>query len=633
MQVEGSGGPQAARTSRASHVSGGPGRQSGAPAPDPQPAFDRGRLGLPDLGANAPRMTPRVAPPDQPHSLGVASQIAQAHTAAPLPPGSLTSGPLGIPQRVPTITQKMRAMAPPDIAGQTIEEQKMLANELLTLPEALETSGLAKTHGPSYVAATHAYVDLADETWIDIAEERLEQSGGEQPYRQAAIAIARRVMRMRNESQLAAENTQFPLPRKRPFFWRRRTRMLRDALLDWQSHLSSPANPRKTGRALARMRGATALAEASDFELLLQVLFPAVVGDAVMVLWLGFVVSLIGVLVQGEMETVGTLVLAAVATLAVRVALSLLMRRGPARLDHLFALSVFSALRSPRAGKPGSSIIAVLLRAWGIFITTAGLLGMLAALVYSIWQLVEQSITAPDAALGWIALVGSLIARATLLPTLVGLAAIGVLALPLLLISAVRFAAELSGNIAWVPAARRYALAPAFHVLAFIAAGVVAALAVLAPETGLGNVVLARVSAGSVTQAISLQTLALFILPALVLLIGLDIPYRVGITRWRRNWLRELTTRRTDIDAHVRRLAAADPETGMQNTSEENLRAMQYDMVLLQFYTTHTEETRRVPSAPYNWIAGIGVVLVLVVVALLVDGLAQQIAHLLFNVG
>jgi hypothetical protein len=227
--------------------------------------------------------------------------------------------------------------------------------------------------------------------------------------------------------------------------------------------------------------------------------------------------------------------------------------------------------------------------------------------------------------------VGSVIARGTWLPALVGLAAVSVLALPLLLLSALRFIRELAGNVAWVPAARRYALGPALHVLAFLATGAVAALAAweaFAPQYSLSQIEFTRVTVGTLTQALTLQTVALFVVPALVLLAGLAIPYRVGITRWRRQWLNELTTRRADIDADVRRRSAVDPLTGMQDSSDENLQVMQYNLTLLQFYITRTDETRRVSSAPYGLLAGIGIVLLLAVVALLVDGLAQQLVHM-----
>jgi hypothetical protein len=541
------------------------------------------------------------------------------------------TGSPSLPPPSGTLTQELRAIEPPDIARHTIDKQKLLANELLLLPDALEASGLAKSHARSYAETLNYYVNLADATWVAIAEERLEQIGSDEAYVESAVGIGRRVTRMQNESQLAANNTQFPLPRRRPLFWRRRMRLQRAGLRDWLAHLSRPADPRAMGASLARLRGAVSLSRASDPELLLLSLFPTLVGDALALLLLGFVVALIAAVALGNSAAIAGLVAAAAVTLAARIALSLLLR-GPARLDRLYALSVFSAMRSPRASVEGSAILAVLLRGWGIVFSLVGLLGMLAAFGYSVWQLVQQQITLPAKPLDLVALIGDLIAQALILPTLAGVVAIGALALPLLLISAFRFGGELGGNVGWVSTARRYALAPAFQVLAWLAAGAIAALAVFATATRLSNVLLTTVAVGPWRQAITLQTVALFVVPALILLAGLDIPFRVGIFRWRRYWLRELTTRRADIDAHVRRLSAVDPQTGLQDSSNENLRAMQYDMVLLQFYATRIEETHRVSSAPYGWLAGIGVALLLVVVALAVDGHAQQLVTLLQSV-
>jgi hypothetical protein len=648
---------QTSQTSQTSGITGGPRRQSGGPISGGQPPQDTNKLGLPDLTGPAPRLTPRVAttaapnqpqqpvqqpPPQQPaqSSPGQANQSSQSYTlgiTSKLAQTRTTSAPANSPSIPPppargpvTLSQKIRSVAPPDVARQTLEEQKMLASELLTLPDALEAAGLAKTHERSYIEAIRGYVDLADETWVAVAEERLEQSAADQPYRQNAIVTARRIQRMRNECDLAANNTQFQLPRKRPFFWRRRVQMNRTALLQWQSNLNSPADPRLQGTSLAYLRGATALTQASGLELLLWSLFPAAVGDAVMVLWLGFIISLIAAIAQGTFAAVGPLALAATGTLAARILLELFMRRGPARLDHLFALSAYSTLHSPRAATAGSRSVAMLVRAWGILILSVGLLGMLAALGYSVWKL---DVTLPVQALDWIALVGALITHALWLPSLVGVMAIGVLALPLLLLSAFRFFGELSGNIAWVPAARHYALAPALHVLVSVAAGIIATLAVLAPQIRLREIVLVHFAVGPVTESITLQTVALIVVPALLLYVSLDVPYRVGIVRWRHHWLNELSTRRTDIDADVRRRSAIDPHTGVQDSSDENLRALQYNLTLVQFYATRSEETRRVSTAPYGIFARIGVVVLLVVVALLVDGLAQQLAHLLLNVG
>jgi hypothetical protein len=66
----------------------------------------------------------------------------------------------------------------------------------------------------------------------------------------------------------------------------------------------------------------------------------------------------------------------------------------------------------------------------------------------------------------------------------------------------------------------------------------------------------------------------------------------------------------------------------MQDTSDDNLRAMQYDLVLLQFYQSKIEEAgrmRQTPTAPASlWLA----LLVAVVVALCLDVGAVLLLHL-----
>ncbi len=136
-------------------------------------------------------------------------------------------------------------------------------------------------------------------------------------------------------------------------------------------------------------------------------------------------------------------------------------------------------------------------------------------------------------ALDWVALVGSVIVRAIWLPTLVGLAAVGALALPLLLISALRFIGELARQYRLGAGRPSLCPGPALHVLAFLAAGAVAALgrvAALAPQLGMTQRRLASVTVGPLTQTLTLLTVALFVDSSAGVAVGLDIPYRVGIS-------------------------------------------------------------------------------------------------------
>ncbi|HEU5347224.1 MAG TPA: hypothetical protein VFU63_01300, partial [Ktedonobacterales bacterium] len=180
MQAGGSGGPRVSRapqSSQASPVSQAPKasqtaqtpeksrRQTGASASGSQPTHTASQHGLPDLSGHAPRQASRVssaavsdkpqpqqppaqpapaassAQPDQPRTLDVTGKPARARE---------TGSPSLPPRSGPTLTQKMRKLDPPDVARQVLDEQKMLAQDLLTLPEVLETSGLAKTHQRSY---------------------------------------------------------------------------------------------------------------------------------------------------------------------------------------------------------------------------------------------------------------------------------------------------------------------------------------------------------------------------------------------------------------------------------------------------------------------------------------------------
>ena len=92
--------------------------------------------------------------------------------------------------RGPTLTQKIRSVQPPDVARQAMSELGVLAHELDTLPGLLESAGLVHSHQRTYFEASDAYLTLAQQAWMSVAEERLEQSGAEPEYRQHAIGVA-----------------------------------------------------------------------------------------------------------------------------------------------------------------------------------------------------------------------------------------------------------------------------------------------------------------------------------------------------------------------------------------------------------------------------------------------------------
>jgi hypothetical protein len=99
------------------------------------------------------------------------------------------------------------------------------------------------------------------------------------------------------------------------------------------------------------------------------------------------------------------------------------------------------------------------------------------------------------------------------------------------------------------------------------------------------------------------------------------------MSRWRRAWLSDLSARRADVESHVRRLSVSDPRSGAQDTSEENLRAMQYDLVLLQFYRDKIDEAQRTRRSPSRLSRALLALLAAVAVAFLLDSAGVMLAN------
>jgi hypothetical protein len=225
--------------------------------------------------------------------------------------------------------------------------------------------------------------------------------------------------------------------------------------------------------------------------------------------------------------------------------------------------------------------------------------------------------------------VGNLLALTLALPTAACVVALLLLGLPALLSTLLRATAEVAGNATWVPAARRYALGPALATLAPLTGALFAGTWLAANAAGWQHTTLTAISLGAFQGAVTLRGVALFLALALPYLLLLDLPYRLGIWRWRRAWLNDLTTRRADVESHVRRLSAPDMQSGAQNTSEQNLRAMQYDLVLLQFYKDKIAEAERTPAAPFRLPGSLFALAVALLGALLLDTAAVSLANLL----
>src|SRR5581483_1863542 len=166
-------------------------------------------------------------------------------------------------------------------------------------------------------------------------------------------------------------------------------------------------------------------------------------------------------------------------------------------------------------------------------------------------------------------------------------------------------------------------------ILACVGALPFAGLAVATVVAGWQPAALATANLGTFSMTLTPRALVLFLALVLPYLLFLEVPYRIGVHRWRASWLYELETRRADVESHIRRLSATNPSRGTQDTSDDNLRAMQYDLVLLQFYRTKTEEAKKVSSAPIPLLGVLFVLVVAAIAALLVDGGALALLRLM----
>jgi hypothetical protein len=232
----------------------------------------------------------------------------------------------------------------------------------------------------------------------------------------------------------------------------------------------------------------------------------------------------------------------------------------------------------------------------------------------------------PASAAGWCALAGALLVTAVGLPATAIIAAVLALALPVQIVAIVRFALSSARHSTWVPEARRYALEPQLSLLATCTSLLAVAVWLLTTATGLDTVRLFTLRASPLDVTWSWRALCLLLTLTMPYIALLDLPFRLGMRWWRTMWLGDLMARRTDVEAHVRRLSVADPISGLQDTSEENLRAMQYDLVLLQFYRDRIEEAEQVSAAPFPPGAVVAALAVMLMCAWLLDSAS---AHLI----
>ncbi len=640
----------AANAPRSNAPMTGAGRMSGPGMSLPPASAPPGaRTAGPQRGMPSPQPRQQTMGGAQQRSLGVTDLLEPALLNAPAAAASATTTakePTGAESqtgvaRTPTLTAQLRSIRPPDVARQALSELGVLARELASLPNEIAGSGLARVQQSSYLDTVAAYQELAYDAWGAIAEERLEQSGAEPEYRQRAIGIAREATRLRRESKMAADNTQLPLPRRVPFLWRTRMRLIQTGLRDWQGEITTPPDARAIGYALFLLRGRLSLACGGAFELATLTLFTRVALILTPVVGLAALLPCLAAALSGNALQAANLAVTAILVFLLWMLLLLLTSRSRAPLGALLGSSVFSSQRTPCNGRQGSVALGVLMRAWWILVSAVvclGLVGAAAVSVVSLYALFGAHggagayALAPHTLTQGLTLAGGVLALLAGPLALVAGAALIALAIPTLLLSMARFAIELGANASWTPVARRYALTPALTILAFLVGGALGVVWYLATLYGLELTPLLTansVGLGPVTAlVVTLRVAPLALTLALPYLALIETPYRIGMRRWRRGWLRELGVRRANLESHVRRLSAPDPRTGAQNTSDENLRAMQYDLVLLEFYRSKIAEAEDTPAAPFGLGGALFVLALVIVGALLFDSGAVALGGL-----
>jgi hypothetical protein len=543
-------------------------------------------------------------------------------------PGSIPDDLGSQPSRAPTLTAQMRSVQPPDVAKQALSELTVLARELVALPALLEANGLARTNRRTYFAAVQSYVGLARLAWEAVAEERLEQSGAEPEYRQQAIAVARRVSQLQQECRTLSANTEFQLPRKVPSQWRRRTRLARRGLNAFQDSIAAPPNALAMGRGLFALRGYAGLAAGRRFELGLLALLLSTTLSMLVIAGLGSAFAIAAALAGPGIVPAPAISLAVVIACAWLCTL-LLGTHGPLPLDLVLGASIFSTTRSTRNIQPGAPLVAGLLRAWWIVVALLGWLATLGALALSIRGIVQAGApAAPADPILATTLAANLLLAVFLPAAVVSFASVVLLALPVYLVTLLRSTAELAGGASWIAPARRYVLAPVLTSLVPVEAALLAGTWLATTAAGWPRDALYTLTLNGTALSLTPRALALFLVLVLPYALLVELPYRIGVAHWRRSWLRDLAERRADVESHVRRLSVPDPESGTQDTSDENLRAMQYDMVLLQFYQSKMEDVRRTPGGPYALGAVVFAIVVFAIVALGLDMAAAPLAQL-----
>jgi hypothetical protein len=527
-------------------------------------------------------------------------------------------------QREPTLTQQMRSVQPPDVARQAIGELGVLAREMDALPEALIDSGLAAECFSDYREVLLDYVDLSHYAWEAVAEEQLEQAGAEPDYRQRALRVARGITRLQQAANQVRPGEDGRRGGRVPLLMRRRVRLVRQGLVQWQTQLTPVPDPKDMGRALFLLQGYVSLAAAGTFALSLLDLAISLTLALTGLLTLGSTLLMLAAIFAGASAVVLPSIALALVSAIAWVSTLLLTTSPVLPLELLLGASAYSRRHSVCLGWRGSSFLAALLRIWWVLICSLAVLSVpLGMALGGVLLASNEPFPIPVNALQAVDLIGGILYLALVLPALASFVALILLATPFALAALVHFAREMAGNPYWVPKARRYGLSAALAVVIAVTALVLGVIAQVGSAFGWQHLTLVSVSLGPIQGAsLTIRGAVLIVAGALPFLLLVDLPYRIGIRTWRAQRLADLEKRRADLESQVRRLAT-------QEASEELLRAMQYDLVLLQFYKSQMDDASATKSAPFRVEGRVIATVVAVVGGLLVDGFGGFVVHLM----
>jgi hypothetical protein len=263
------------------------------------------------------------------------------------------------------------------------------------------------------------------------------------------------------------------------------------------------------------------------------------------------------------------------------------------------------------------------LRAWWLLVGSVAVLAVPLSLALG-GALLDSGgpLPVPVTALAATQVGGRILFVALALPAAVCAAALAALALPFMAVAAVRFARELAGNRQWVPLARRYSLAPALTMAIFVTVALLSGAWWLGMLFAWQRIALVPIDLLALHGVLTLRFLLFGLVVGLPYVLLLDLPYRLGTARWRAQRLATLGDRRADLESQVRRLAT-------QPATDQILRAMQYDLVLLQFYRGQMDEARTTALAPFHLEGRLVALTLAVASALALDGGGPLLLRLL----